>query len=401
MQTPDYPTAEWERSMKVQEVILKAKTGKITWIQASTILGWTARRLRRWRARYDKGGPAALLDARRRTPSLKSAGLREVGRIVELYREKYAMMNARHFHETVCREHEVTLSYTKVKSVLQEAGLIHKKRGRGKHRLRRPRRECFGEMLHLDGSLHAWIACKPGEKQTMIVVVDDATSALLYAHLEPSESSLSVMRALYATFEKYGIPQALYTDRASWAAFTRKAGEPVDKTAPTKIGRALERLGVEHILAYSPQARGRGERMNRTLQDRLVSELQVAGIENVADANAYIQRTYMNRHNPRFSRKAQDAQSAFVHITKRQLDDCMRLAEDRIVAADNTVTYETMRLQLSKQPGRSSCKGLKVQVVQTLRGAIQVRWGTRLLGTFGPAGQPIKKGDSRQQPAAA
>lgn len=375
--------------MKVQEIILKAKAGKLSWLQAADILGWSPRRLRRWRARYDKDGSRALVDRRRQTPSARSVSEREMGRVVELYQGKYASMNARHFHETVCREHDVVMSYTKVKTVLQQAGLIGKKKGRGKHRLRRPRRECFGEMIHLDGSLHPWLSLCPDEKQTMIVVVDDATSQILYAKLEPAESTLTVMSALAWVFEKHGICQALYTDRASWAAFTPKAGEAVDKTRPTQLGRALNRLGVEHILAYSPQARGRSERANRTLQDRLVRELKVEGIDHMKAANEYIERVYIPRHNERFARQPADGSSAFVSVTRRQLEDHLRVCDERVVAGDNTVSYEGLKLQIQKQPGRSTCKGLKVEVIQTLEGHIEVHWGTRKLGAFSREGMAL------------
>src|SRR6266851_9694705 len=143
--------------------------------------------------------------------------------------------------------------------------------------LRREPRACFGELLHLDGSPHDWVALVPDWRTSLITVVDDATSTLLYAQLWEQETTRAVMSALAHVLRSEGLPMALYTDRAGWAFHTPKAGGPVDKGRLTQVGRALRQLGIEHIPAYSPQARGRSERMNRTLQGRLVNELRVAG----------------------------------------------------------------------------------------------------------------------------
>jgi len=187
-----------------------------------------------------------------------------------LYRERYYGFNVYHYHGILKREHDVTLSYSFVKKALQEAGLVKKKRKRGRHFKKRERRSCFGEMLHIDGSPHVWLSLKPEEKQCLIQVLDDATSRLLYAQLWPQETTWSILSALGEVIRAEGIPMALYTDRAGWAFYTPKAGERVDKKKLTQVGRVLKQLGVEHIPAYTPQARGRSERLNRTLQDRLV-----------------------------------------------------------------------------------------------------------------------------------
>jgi hypothetical protein len=197
----------------------------------------------------------------------------EVKRILGLYRERYRGWNVRHFHQTLGREHGVTVSYTFVKEALQEAGLVARQRARGRHRRRRERRACLGEMLHIDGSKHAWLPVA-GEKQTIITVVDDATSKLLYAQLWREESTQAVLSAIRQVVETYGVPASIYTDRASWAFETPEAGKGVSRTHLTQVGEVLKRLGVEHIPSYSPQARGRSERMNGTLQGRLVNELK-------------------------------------------------------------------------------------------------------------------------------
>jgi hypothetical protein len=206
------------------------------------------------------------------------------------------------------------VSYSFLKQALQTAGLVKKHRARGRHRRRREPRACFGELLHLDGSTHPWLALRPDERQTLIAIPDDATSQVLHAALYPSESSHAVMTALAGVFREHGLPMALYTDRAHWAFHTPTAKGPVDKTRLTQLGRALAQLGIEHIPAYSPQARGRSERLNRTLQDRLVNELRVAGITTVAAANAYLATQFVPQHNASFARPARAPASAFVAL---------------------------------------------------------------------------------------
>src|SRR5262252_1780574 len=266
-----------ERMMKLQEVICRALAGTLTWLQAADILGMHPRTVRRWRARYQAGERLALYD-RRHGPSPRKAPATEIERILRLYRERYAGWNVRHFHRFARREHGVTLSYSFVRLALQEAGLVRKGRPRGRHRRRREPRPCFGELVHLDGSPHAWLRLRPDDRQVLLTVVDDATKRLLYAQLWPAETTAAVLHALYTVGTTWGLPIALYTDRAGWAFHTPKAGGPIDRAHPTQVGRALAALGIEHIGAYSPQARGRSERLNRTVQGRLVNELALAGI---------------------------------------------------------------------------------------------------------------------------
>src|SRR5690348_7801811 len=175
-----YTPAAVERAMKVQEVILHARSKAITWLEAADILGIRPRTMRRWKWKMEHYGMPGLFDQRRQVPSPRRTPVAAVDAILALYRERYAGFNVRHFHEVAVRAHGVTQSYTFVKQVLQGAGLVRKGRVRGRHRRRRERRACFGEMLHLDGSTHAWLARAPQQRQTLIAVVDDATSRLLY-----------------------------------------------------------------------------------------------------------------------------------------------------------------------------------------------------------------------------
>ena len=387
--------------MQIKDVLLRAMNKEYSWLQAAEILGITPRGLRRLRQRMEEFGYQGLVDMRKGRPSPRRTPVSEVERILGLYRERYTGFNGRHFYQTVVREHGVKLSYSCVKQILQGAGLLKKARARGRHRLRRERKERLGQMLHLDGSRHAWLSLVPTARQTLIQAVDDATSRLLYAQLWKSESSRAVMSALSQVVKTYGIPQALYTDRASWAFETPKAGSKVDKTHLTQVGAALSRLGIEHIPSYSPQARGRSERMNRTLQDRLVKELRAQGIRTIEEANRYLEERYIPQHNDSLSRAPQDASSAFVHPGDLDLNEVFFEEEVRTVGRDNTVSLHATIFQLHAQPGRRSCAGLSVQVRRHLDGSYSIRRGMQIFGRYDAAARPVETAgpvENRQRP---
>jgi hypothetical protein len=252
-------------------------------------------------------------------------------------------------------------------------------------------------LLHLDGSRHRWLALTPDAWHTLLVVVDDATKQVLYAQLvDGGESTAAIMRTLWAVFARHGLPGALYTDRAHWAIHTPTSGSAPDRTRPTQIGRALQALGIEHILGHSPQARGRSERANRTLQDRLVNELRVAGIRTVPAANRYLDAHFLPTYNQTFGRPPTDPASAFVAVAPAQLEQTLCHEEPRIVARDNTVTLDRVVLQIPKQRGRRTCAGLPVVVRRHLDGRHSVWWGRRGLGRYDAAGRPLTA-----QPATA
>jgi transposase len=386
--------------MRVQEVIVRALSGALTWLQAADILGMTPRSLRRWRARYEAGGAIALYDQRGRRPSWRKAPALEVQRLLRLYREQYPGFNVRHFHHLARRDHGVTLSYTFVRLALQEAGLVRKGRARGRHRRRREPRACFGELLHLDGSPHAWLALCPDVRVTLIAVLDDATKRLLYAQFWPAETTHAILTALATTFRTFGLPIALYTDRAGWAFYTPKAGGPLDPTRLTHVGRALARLGIEHIGAYSPQARGRGERLNRTLQGRLVNELRRAGITTLEAANAYLRDCFIPDYNATFTRPPADAASAFVPVDDRDLEQLLCEEEERVVGRDNVVRVDTVALQLAKQPGRPTCANMHVLVRRHLDGHYTVWRGSQCLGGYAATGTPLNAPPGGYRPSA-
>src|SRR5712691_3996970 len=291
---------------------------------------------------------------------------------------------------TSCARPGIPFCYAFVKQALQGAGLVPKHRARGRHRRRREPRPCFGELLHLDGSRHQWLALVPEQWLTLLAVVDDATTQVLYAQLsERGESTVTVMTALRTVLTTWGLPGALYTDRAHWAAHTPVAGGAVDRTKLSQVGRALAQLGIEHILGYSPQARGRSERMNGTLPGRLVNELRVARITTVAAANRYLRERFLPDFNAEFGRAPAEPAPAFVPLGGVDLEQILCHQDERVVARDNTVVLDGIVLQLAKQPGRRSCAELRVLVRRHLDGHHSVWHGARRLGLFDARGRVV------------
>ena len=215
-----YTQAAVERAMKVQEVILRAMAKKITWWQAAEIIGISDRQMRRWRERYEEFGFRGLFDRRCGKPSPKRVPVAVVEKVLELYREKYFDFNVRHFHEKLEAEHQVELSYSWVKGILQGAGMVAKGRKRGVHRQRRPRRPLPGMLLHIDGSEHRWF--QDERWYDLLVILDDANSEIYYASWWKRKRR-PVMTALQEVIEQKGVFCALYSDRGSHFWLTPKA----------------------------------------------------------------------------------------------------------------------------------------------------------------------------------
>ena len=272
--------------MKIQEVILKAMAGKLKWWEAAEIIGVTDRTMRRWRKQYEEHGYSGLWDYRKRSPSPKRVPVTDLEQVLQLYREEYFDFNVQHFHEKLNEVHGLAYSYTWVKTALQEAGLVTRRKKRGSHRKRRPRRALPGMMLHIDGSEHRWF--QDDRSYALIVIMDDATNEIYYAQLVEAECTRSVMTALREVIETKGLFCSLYRDRAGHFFITPKRGERVDTSRPTQVGRALQELGVKMIPAYSPQARGRSERSFGTWQGRLPQELRLRNLTDMEKANEFL-----------------------------------------------------------------------------------------------------------------
>src|SRR5689334_21153591 len=213
--------------MKLQDVILKVMAKSLSWIEAAEIAGMSVRNMQRMRQRYREHGYNGLFDQRRGKRSIHRIPMETAERVLALYRDQYFDLNVRHFHEKLREQEGIRLSYSWVQQALQGAGLVARRRKRGPHRRRRPRRPLPGMLLHIDGSKHQWF--NDERWHDLIVILDDATSEIYYAQLVDEESTRTVMAGLREVIEAQGLFCALYSDRGSHFFVTPKAGEKVDK----------------------------------------------------------------------------------------------------------------------------------------------------------------------------
>ena len=376
------------REMRFLEVYERSLSRQLSYSEAAETLGMSERSFRRLRGRYEAEGEAGLLDRRLGKVSPHRIAADEVHRIVSLYRDRYAGWTVKHFHERAQERHGLVASYGWTKSVLHASGLVRPAVKRSAHRKRRPRRPLPGMMLHQDGSKHLWLPAL-GRQIDLIVTMDDATSELYSSFLVEEEGTASSLRGLHEVIARHGLFCAFYTDRGGHYFYTPKAGGKVDKDTPTQVGRALAQLGIGHIAAYSPEARGRSERMFATLQDRLVKELTNAGIDTIEAANRFLSDTYLPAHNRRFAVTAAEPGSAFVPWAGADLAEILCHQEDRIVGNDNTVVFGRLRLQIEPSPLRAHFVKATVQVRRYADHTIAVFYGPRCIGRYDPDGNAL------------
>ena len=301
---------------------------RLTQEEAARLLGVCPRTFRRWAVRYGEDGIEGLRDRRLSRASHRAAPVDEVMRMVDRYRTRHEGWNVRHFYSWYRRDGG-TRSYGWVKDHLQKAGAVPRSKGRGKHRKRREPAPWPGMLLHQDGSDHEWVA---GARWDLIVTMDDATSEHYSMFFCGEEGTWSSFRGVRETIEAKGLFCSLYTDRGSHYWDTPAAGGKVDKDNPTQFGRAMARLGIEMIPAYSPEARGRSERAFGTHQGRLPRELAAAGIRDMESANRYLREVYLPAFNAEFARPAREEGSAFVACADpAALDDILCEIHERVV----------------------------------------------------------------------
>jgi transposase len=374
------PARDVERMMKLQDVILKAMAKKLSWLEAAEIAGMSVRNMQRKRQAYVEYGYTGLFDQRRGRRSIHRVPMETAERVLALYRDRYFDLNVRHFHEKLREAEGIELSYSWVKQALPGAGLVMRRRKRGPHRRRRPRRPLPGMLLHIDGSTHRWF--QDDRYYDLVVLLDDATSEIYYAQLVEEESTVTVMAGVREVIERKGVFCSLYSDRGSHFFYTPKAGGAVDKSRLTQFGRALKELGIQMIAAYSPQARGRMERSYGTWQGRLPQELRLAGLTSLEEANRFLREHYIREFNAKFTTPAAEKGSAFRKCGRRDLDWIFSIQTERVVSKDNTVAIGDRWWQIEKCRWRHSLAGQTVTIHQHLNGTVSIRFGPHTVGRY-------------------
>lgn len=375
------------RRMRFEALLERHERGELSQVEAAEMLGVGERTFRRWRDRLRDEGPEGLIDRRIGKPSSRRAAEDEILRMLGLYREHYAEFTVKHFHEQLVKRHAYRLGYTVTKLHLHRSGLVKPAPRRSAHRKKRPRRPMAGMLLHQDASRHVWLDGAP--PLDLVVTLDDATSAIYSAFLVEEEGTASSFRGLAEVVASKGLFCALYTDRGSHYFHTPQAGGKVSRTQLTQVGRALGQLGIEHIAAYSPEARGRSERAFRTLQDRLPKELRLAGITGIAAANRWLAEVYLPEHNARFAVPAEQEGSAFVADRTGTWREILCVQDERVVGNDNTVKWKQLSLQIPPSPLRPHFVRTKVRVHEYPDGTLAVFLGPHRLADYDAEGRPV------------
>jgi transposase len=369
--------------MEFERIYTGWRSKKLTQEQAAGILGVSDRTFRRYINRYEDDGLDGLYDKRLIQASHRKAPLDEVLDLCDLYEKKYSDFNVKHFFRWYERKHEGKRSYTWVKNTLQDKGLVKKGLKKGPHRKKRERSPYSGMMIHQDGSTHEWV---PGKMWDLIVTMDDATNEHYSMFFVQEEGTASSFRGVHEVIEKHGLFSSFYSDRGSHYWYTPKAGGKVDKACPTQFGRAMAHLGIEMIPAYSPEARGRSERMFKTHQDRLVKELAVEGITQMEKANQYIKEVYLPNFNDEFSKPSPEAGSVFVPWAGEDIDDILCEQHKRTVNNNNCVSFKGLILQIPADEYRCHYVRAKVRINLYDDGRISIFHGPRKLATYDAKG---------------
>ena len=370
-----------QKELKRVTVISQCVQGNLVCARAAELLDLSPRQVKRLKARYRQGSAAALAHASRGRLSPRRLPERIRARILQLARSRYAGFNDHHLHEKLLEQEGFSLSRETVRRLLRRAGIGSPRKHRPPaHRQRRLRSGREGELVQLDGSPHDWLEGR-GPHLTALGMQDDATGKILAAQFFSSETAQGYFRLLHHLLRRFGVPVAFYGDRSGifvhnddhWTLEEQLAG----KRQPTQFGRALDQLGITFIAAQSPQAKGRIERLWGVLQDRLRSELRLAGAADLDSANRVLRR-FLADYNRRFARSPRQAAKAW-RPSPENLERICCFTHQRVVSNDNVVQWEGRRLQIPPQSRRFSFAGAKVQVCESINGRVSLYYGdTRL-----------------------
>jgi len=376
--------------MRFPDIYGRFKRGCLTCEEAADVLGMSVSTFYRKRQHYESDDFSGRFDMRLGKSSPHRAADNEVRWITKLYNERYKGFSVQHFYEFAKREHQLTRSYNWTRLTLQKQKAIKKSTKGGKHRRRRERKPMAGMMIHQDGSTHRWIPALDYDLD-LIATMDDATSKITSGFFVEEEGTASSFQGIHETIETEGLFCSFYTDRGSHYFYTPEANGKVDKGRLTQVGRALYQLGIRHIPAYSPEARGRSERVFGTLQDRLPKELALYKIDTIEAANRYLKEVYLPRHNAQFAVEPASNISAFKPWTHHvPLRDFLCIQEKRTVQRDNTVRYKGLVLQIPKNEYRHHYIKVKVDIHEYPDGEISIFFGHLCIGAYDATGALLK-----------
>ncbi len=381
------------REQRRARVLGRILMGELTMAEGSTELGVSERQLWRLRRAFIGQGPAGLVHGNRARPSPNRIDPARRAAIIDL-RERYGPLNDTHFSELLAEREGITISRESLRTILRDAGIASPRRRRSpRYRSRRVRMGAEGTLLQLDGSRHDWLEDR-GPELVLVGAIDDATGLVTAARFRDQEDAAGYLEILRATIEGYGVPGAIYRDgHSAFAPSNPGRRHPLtdDDPALSQVGRALVELDIDSILAGSPQAKGRIERLWGTFQDRLVVELRLAGVVDRAGANAVL-TGYVARHNARFAVPAADPDPVWRALPDGlDLDRVLVFKYTRKVAKDHTVTLGGRVLQLPRgATGAANYAGKRVEVHVALDGSLVAYDGQRRLAVAAAPADPVQ-----------
>jgi hypothetical protein len=352
-------------------------------LERDWVVAEAAQILGRLLAAYRKEGAAAFAHGNRGRLASNATSPAVRSKVIILAGERYRGVNHTHFTDLLAEREGIELSRSTVRRLLVGAGLASSRHRRPpRHRCRRERMPQEGMLVQVDGSHHQWLG-ENGPWLTLLLAVDDATGTVPYALFREQEDTKGYFRLMRGIIQRRGIPLALYSDRYFVFCYSKK-GEAggvsvIDRSKPTQFGRAMRELGVTQIFALSPEAKGRIERANGTFQDRLVSELRLAGAKTIDEANSVLE-AFLPRFNKRFGVPATRQEPSYRSVDPSlDIDGVLCFKERRRVARDNTVQYHGQSLQIFPGPDRKSYAKAHVEVQERLDGRLVVCYQGRVL----------------------
>lgn len=374
-----------QKEQKRLYVLNQVIAGKLVARKAAELLDRSVRQIRRWIAEYRRHGAVALVHGNRGRRPVNRAPKATINRVVQLAKGRYGGFNQQHFSEMLAEREGINLSRSSVRRILESAGIASPRRRRpAKHRSRRERYSQEGMLVQIDGSPHRWFGAK-GPERTLLAAIDDATGKVLGAVFRPREDAQGYFLLMRMIVEKYGCPLAVYRDRHG--IFQRGKNRNLtiaeqldDQPNYTQFGRLLKELHIESIPSYSPQAKGRIERLFGTFQDRLVSELRLEGIGRLDQANALLGK-FLARYNRRFAVSPQHTGTVYRQKPGVDLNTLFAFKYLRTVGMDNTLRFLEHRIQIEPDRHRTSYARVRVEVHQRMDGSLAVFYHGRCLAT--------------------
>ena len=378
------------------EVIQQVQAKQISQIEASKRLGLSTRYIRDLQASYRKYGASGLISQRRGKPSNNQSCPAKLNKILTLLKSDYVGFAPTFAAEKLKEHYQLIISKETLRQLMIKHGLwTPRQRRKVKQHQLRARRSCFGELVQIDGSPHDWFEGR-ADSCCLLVFIDDATSRIVEMLFVPTESTQGYFDATESYIKRYGRPAAFYTDKHG--IFRVNMPEATESTGDTQFSRALKELDIELICAHSPQAKGRVERANKTLQDRLVKEMRLRKINNIEEANAYLPE-FMKKHNQRFA----VAPACAVDAHRKALPNKKTLAlilshqETRTLSKNLELSYDNVIYQIKTKSASYAMRGAKVKV-SNRKGEIKIIYKGHFLNykTFDKNNRPAEVVDSKQ-----